>query len=141
MLNIEELMSAQQQSPIVSTAWLAGRLAGAGVVAIEQLVAESTGKRGHGVLPIVDEPLGDAAGVLEAQLGIDELEVAGEHELVAAFRGGLAAGDEKRGEGRKDPLHGVERLAAAGGKISVAAARRQACLMVREHHGFHGSHG
>lgn len=28
-------MSAQQQSPIVSTAWLAGRLAGAGVVAID----------------------------------------------------------------------------------------------------------
>jgi len=29
---------------------------------VEQLVAESTGKNGHGVIPIADEPLGDAIG-------------------------------------------------------------------------------
>jgi transaldolase/glucose-6-phosphate isomerase len=29
---------------------------------VEQLVAESTGKNGHGVIPIADEPLGDITG-------------------------------------------------------------------------------
>ena len=58
---------------------------------IEQLIAESTGKEGHGILPVVDEPLG-----LPVEYGTDRAFVAvmtpGSDGLEATARGLEAAG-------------------------------------------------
>jgi transaldolase/glucose-6-phosphate isomerase len=72
-----------------ATFLLAPEIAALGIW-IEQLVAESLGKDGTGVVPIVDEPIGapDVYGhdrVFFTQVPIDDLEAAGHPALVGSF--------------------------------------------------------
>lgn len=58
---------------------------------IEQLVAESTGKQGHGIVPIVGEPLGPASAYGDDRAFV-AYQVAGQDDAdIAALRQGLAA--------------------------------------------------